>query len=102
MTPRFDWQADIRAHAAHSGVVLTDAVVEEMAEHLEDIYAGALRDGCSESDARARARTALEESTMDILGRLPRPVPPERAMTEVEAIAHASDGISLNMPAALR
>lgn len=102
MTPRFDWQADIRAHAAHSGVVLTDAVVEEMAEHLEDIYAGALRDGCSESDARARARTALEESTMDILGRLPRPVPPARAMTEVEAIAHASDGISLNMPGALR
>ena len=100
MTRRFDWQADIRAHASRADVDLTDATVEEIAEHLEDIYTGAMRDGCTESEARARARTALEESTMDVLRRVRVATPSRQAMAE--AVAHTSGGTSLNLSGALR
>ena len=100
MTRRFDWQADIRAHASRTDVDLTDATVVEIAEHLEDIYTGAMRDGCTESEARARARTALEESTMDVLRRARVATPSGQAMAE--AVAYTSGGTSLNLSGALR
>ncbi|HEY1308168.1 MAG TPA: ABC transporter permease [Vicinamibacterales bacterium] len=102
MTRKFDWQADIRTHASRADVDLTDATVEEIAEHLEDIYTGAMRDGCTESEARARARTALEESTMEVLRRARVATPSGQALAEAEAVAHASGGTSLNLSAALR
>jgi putative ABC transport system permease protein len=102
MTSRFDWQAEIRAHASRAGVVLPDATLEEIAEHLEDIYAAAIRDGCTTADAHARARVALEESTLDVLRRTPATTPSRPAREEADLIASASGGHRLNLSAALR
>jgi len=56
MASPHDWQTEIRARAAREGVALTDGMTEEIAEHLEDLYAGAIREGCTETEAQARAR----------------------------------------------
>ena len=67
MSSSIDWRRDVAARAAAAGITLPEATIEEMAEHLDEIYAAALRHGASEADAQARARAALEESTLDVL-----------------------------------
>jgi len=102
MASPHDWQTEIHAHAAREGVTLTDAMTEEIAEHLEDLYAAAIRDGCGVGDAEARARAALEESTMDVLRRpaaATRNTPP---FDEAAAMAMSGGGRRLNLAAALR
>ncbi|HEY7190782.1 MAG TPA: ABC transporter permease [Vicinamibacterales bacterium] len=101
------WQTEIHARAAREGVALTDAMTEEIGEHLEDLYVAAIRDGCSDEDARARARAALEESTMDVLGR-PAATRSTPAFDEAAAMSTgpwtslAAGGRRLNLSAALR
>jgi putative ABC transport system permease protein len=73
MASHSDWRREITARAQAVGVSLTDATVEEMAEHLDEIYAAALRDGLGDAEARRRARAALEESAFDILRSRPAP-----------------------------
>src|SRR5262245_59956982 len=103
MTSRLDWQAEIRGHASRADVVLPEATLEEIAEHLEDIYAGAIRDGCTFEDAQARARVALEESTMDVLRRrVPASTTARSAREDAEVVARAAGGHRLNLIAALR
>ena len=51
-----DWRAAVAAHAAQAGVDLPAAIVDEMALHLDDLYAAALAEGASEDEARARAQ----------------------------------------------
>jgi putative ABC transport system permease protein len=96
------WQTEIRARAAREGVALTDAMTEEIAEHLEDLYAAAIRDGSSHEDAQARARAALEESTMDVLRRPAAATRAAPAFDEAAAIAMSAGGRRLNLAAALR
>jgi putative ABC transport system permease protein len=75
MSSNIDWRRDIVARATLTGLTLPEATIEEMAEHLEEIYMAAVRDGASDRDAQRRARTALEESAFDVLRtRSDRPV----------------------------
>jgi putative ABC transport system permease protein len=67
MSNDINWRRDIEACAKAAGSTLSDATIEEMAEHLDEIYAAAIRDGVSEDEARARARTALDESALEML-----------------------------------
>ena len=101
MTPTHNWQDEIRARASQESVELTDAMLEEIAEHLEDLHAAAIRDGCSDADARARARAALEESTMKVLRRAPAARRAAPASDEAALLA-AAGGRRLNLSAALR
>jgi predicted permease len=67
MASNIDWRHDITTRAKAAGVTLPEATIEEMAEHLDEIYTAALRDGASDRDARGRARAALDESALDVL-----------------------------------
>jgi len=79
MASNIDWRHDITARAQAAGVTLSEATVEEMAEHLDEIYTAAIRDGSSDHDAQRRARAALDESALDVLrvrsARTARPSP---------------------------
>lgn len=95
-----DWRHDITAKAAAAGIELPATTVEEIAEHLDEIYAAAVRDGCGAADARARARAALDESTMDVLsGHAARRAAAAHAAA---AAVPAADGKSLNLVGALK
>jgi predicted permease len=63
-----DWPREVRAQGRAAGIELPPATVDEISQHLDEIFAAALRDGCSDAEAGARARAALEESTLEILG----------------------------------
>src|SRR5688572_23256485 len=67
MSSKIDWRRDIGARAQASGVTLSEATIEEMAEHLDEIYLAAVRDGASDAEALTRARAALDESAFDVL-----------------------------------
>ena len=67
MASHINWRRDLAGRANAAGLTLPDATIEEMAEHLDEIYAAAIRDGVSEDEARARARTALDESALEML-----------------------------------
>src|SRR5918993_3014606 len=96
-----DWQRAIRTHATAAGVELPDATVDEIAEHLEDIRAAAGRDGCSEAEAAARARTALEESTLEVLREHAARRAAAREFADTVPVPPAP-GKSLNMRGAFR
>ena len=99
MSSSIDWRRDVAARAAAAGITLPEATIEEMAEHLDEIYAAALRHGASEADAQARARAALEESTLDVLrGQPARPASPSPS----PFVAASSTGQSLNLVGAIR
>ena len=99
MAGSIDWRRDVAARAAAAGITLPEATIEEMAEHLDEIYAAALRHGASEADAQARARAALEESTLDVLrGQPARPASPSPS----PFVAASSTGQSLNLVGAIR
>jgi putative ABC transport system permease protein len=59
-----DWQEEVRKRL--KGLRTTPsqeaAIVEELAQHLEDVYQRALNNGASETDARAAALNELAES----------------------------------------
>lgn len=64
-----DWASRIRRRAEEIGVALPLETVDELAAHLEDVYLAARGAGASESEARERARRALEEATLEPLRR---------------------------------
>src|SRR5262245_53024708 len=73
MASNIDWRRDITARAKAAGVTLPEATIEEMAEHLDEIYLAAVRHGASDRDAQTRARAALDEPAFDVLrARSPR------------------------------
>ncbi|HSC27849.1 MAG TPA: hypothetical protein VLD67_11275, partial [Vicinamibacterales bacterium] len=97
-----EWRKHLLEHARQAGVDLPPATVEELAQHLDDIHAAALRDGAAETEARRRAMAALEESTLSILRRhASRQLKRPRAR-EAEATARAAEGRSLNVVSAIR
>ena len=67
--PTVDWRPLVRRHAERAGVDLPQATVDEMALHLDDLYAAARAQGLSDADARAQALSALDESPMSMLQR---------------------------------
>src|SRR4051812_13191259 len=62
-----DWKAIVRAHAQRTGAAgLPSTAIDELAAHLEDIYAEARRDGRSDADAMHAVDAALAESPLAI------------------------------------
>jgi hypothetical protein len=77
MASQIDWRREIAARAKAAGVTLPEATIEEIAEHLDEIYAAAVRSGANHADARRRARMAIDESRFDVLrGHSVHPVAP--------------------------
>lgn len=77
MSSHIDWRRDIAARAKAAGRTLSEPTIEEMAEHLDEIYMAAVGEGASAADAQRRARAALDESAFDVLPARPaRPIPP--------------------------
>jgi len=65
MTPRHDWKALVREHARRTGAPhLAQHAIDELAAHLEDLYADARRDGRSDADAYRAALATLDESPL--------------------------------------
>jgi predicted permease len=100
MASHIDWRRDLAARAKASGLTLPEATLEEMAEHLDEIYLAAIRDGASDVDAEKRARAALEESAFDILRA--RSAPPLRPSPSPFVAAPVRGRQSLNIAAAVR
>jgi putative ABC transport system permease protein len=90
MTPSPDWKALVvqqaRATGAHD---LPQHAIEELAAHLEDIYAEAIGNGRSRDEAVALARAALAESALWTVHR------PRTRAPEVRPINEASGGSGL-------
>ena len=84
MTSSHDWQALVLEHARRTGAGdLPRQTVDELAAHLDDIYADAIGQGKSDADAHDLARAALVESA---LAGVPRPrtrLPEARPANEV-------------------
>src|SRR5262245_7670591 len=100
MARSIDWRSDIEARAAASRVTLSETTLEELAEHLDEIYAAAIRDGASDDDAQRRARAALDESAFDVLPRRPAPAP--RSLPSPFITAPSGGRRSLNLAGAIR
>src|SRR5688572_8683880 len=97
MSSPIDWRPDITARVKAAGLTLPETTVEELAEHLDEIYTAALRDGGSEADARTRARAALDESALDVLRARPARTPPSSS-----AFMAPPTGQHLNFGGAIR
>src|SRR5213593_3538182 len=68
MDPRHDWKALVRAHARETGAAnLPLHAIDELAEHLQDIYAERRRAGRSDADALRAARAALVEAPLSTM-----------------------------------
>ena len=67
-----DWKALVHRHVPVTGDGLAQHTIDELAAHLEDIYADALAAGRSEAEAFRTAEAALAESAA-ALPRVPRP-----------------------------
>jgi putative ABC transport system permease protein len=64
-----DWRRRVRDRAASAAVDLPRATVDEIALHLEDVYAAAVGEGLDADAAQARAMAALDESPLSLLRR---------------------------------
>ena len=59
-----DWIAVVRRYARARGAELPPDVQEELAAHLEDAYAHAIREGATDAAARERAHHALAQADL--------------------------------------
>lgn len=74
-----NWPHIVRQHADRTGIDLSRATVDELAQHLDDIYSAARGNDESEAEAYARAMRALHESALNGLRRrLPHTAPDSR------------------------
>ena len=68
MEPRHDWKALVLAHARRTNAPnLAQHAIDELAAHIEDIYAEARRAGRSEADAFRAVEAALDEAPLAIV-----------------------------------
>jgi predicted permease len=100
--PGSPWRRLVLQRAAQSGAPLTDAVADELAAHLEDLFNAARNAGESVDEARRRAVAALEESPLVGLHRQRSREPRHREARVAEEIARASRRRGLSMSSALR
>ena len=64
-----NWRALVQQRAAAAGVELPAATIDELALHVDDLYAAARADGLDDDAAVARAVAALDESRFTVLQR---------------------------------
>jgi hypothetical protein len=102
MPLKLDLRAAVLSHVSKSRVDLPDATVDELVIHLEDLYASAIDDGASESDARTQTLVALEESAISLLRRHAERSPHRAQTRQADAVSRASSGRSLNVLSAIR
>ena len=100
--PTSDWRREVRRRAELAGVDLPHSTVEEIAQHLEDLQLAARSAGASEEEARARAATALQESSLERLRRRASRDPRRIHARQAEDTARAAAGRSLGLSHALR
>jgi putative ABC transport system permease protein len=99
MSSHIDWRREITARATAAGVTLPEATIEELAEHLDEIYTAALRSGANDADAHRRARMAIDESRFDVLrGHAVHAIAP----SSTPFVAAPATSRSLNFPGAIR
>jgi len=67
--PAPDWRTAVEHRAAEVGVDLPTPTIDELAQHLEDLYTAALAEGVPPEAAHARATAALAESSFATLRR---------------------------------
>jgi putative ABC transport system permease protein len=96
-----DWHARVRQRGDAAGVDLPQAMVAELALHLEDLYTAALEDGLDDGAAQRRADEALEESALTLLRRHAARDPRRSYTRSADDAARAAGG-SLSMLNALR
>lgn len=89
-----DWRGEVRRRAEAEAVSLPDAVVDELALHLEDAEAAALASGASRAEARAGAERLLRQADLPRLGRRARRDPRRSwaVRAELESRAHQRPG----------
>jgi predicted permease len=97
-----DWSALVRAHAREAGLDLPPAAIDELAEHLEDIFNAAVADGATVADARERARAALAESTLSVLQRRATRHSNRPHARQADETARAAGGRRLHVLSAFR
>ena len=97
-----EWRRIVREHAVASGVDLPDASIDEIALHLDDLYAEARNDGLSDHEARRRAIAALEESAFSVLRRHAARDSRRSYTRAANEQAHSARGRSLSVLSALR
>jgi predicted permease len=100
--PTIDWRPLVRRHADEAGVDLPQATVDEIALHLDDLYAGARAQGQDDADARRTALAALDESSMSILRRHASRAPRRHYARAADMTARISTRRSFSVVSALR
>jgi predicted permease len=96
------WRALVARKAELARAGLSDAVIDELSEHLEDLYQAALREGASAAEARAAALAALESSSLPELRHARIRQPSEVRTREADDTARAATNRSWNVTFAFR
>jgi predicted permease len=97
-----DWRAAVRQKARTEGIDLPDGTIDELAQHLDDVYATACREGQDDAGARAAAVDVLATSPLDVLARhAARDARRNDTRRTVVAVS-ATGGRSLNVMNAIR
>jgi predicted permease len=97
-----DWRPLVQQHSDRAGIDLPQATVDELATHLDDLYAAALSDGATEQEAAARAIAALDESAMTLLRRHAARDSRRSYARTADDTARGSRNGSFNMVSAIR
>lgn len=89
--PISEWRHLVRRHAEQTGATdLPLHAVDELAAHLEDLYATARAEGASEADARGRAMAALRVSALaEVIG-------PGRRLRDTISVGDTSGLVSVS------
>ncbi|MGE3274779.1 MAG: ADOP family duplicated permease [Vicinamibacterales bacterium] len=96
------WRAAVRARAATDRLDLPDRIVEELAEHLDDLYEAARAEGAADDEARRRALALLDDSPLVPLAPLVTRDPDRLRRHRADDTARAAGGRSFNVTSALR
>ena len=97
-----DWRPEIARHAEAAGIDLPPTTIDELALHLDDLYAAARADGATEAAARAHAIRALDESPWSMLDRHASRDPRRPYQRAADEAARTALGRSFNVFSAIR
>lgn len=97
-----DWRAAVRRRAGGGGLDLPRETIDELAEHLADVYAASRRDGLSGEAARRRAMDVLEGESLEGLRRHASRDPYRFRHRQTDDLARTVSGRSLPVFASLR
>ena len=97
-----EWHEAVRRRAAAAGVELPEPTVDELAQHLEDLHAGAVAAGAPPEQARERALATLAAATLADLRHHADRHPSRARARRAELEARTHRGRSLHVFSALR